>query len=398
MIKKTLSVVTLLAAGVSHAAGFAFDTHSGRATGLSFTTTAITHDSTAIAFNVANILGVQKLDIALGDVTTLPTVSFTPTDKAKQTMDTTVVPPPHVFGVYRLNEQLAAGVGVFVPFAAGSNWKDDFPYRTRGYQAQIAAYYINPSVAYQPHERLRFGVGLDVVRGTVSITRKINFVTSEGTTELGGGGWGVGYNAGVNVVLADKLLNFGAAFRSPVTVTFKGNSDFQDIPEGFQSMLVDQPIQSKTTLPGSLNLGFGFTPIERLTIGFDAHLSLWSTFDDFGVEFENPGLTEILPKNWKDTWNFHLGIEYAVTPNIALRVGGEVDPTPSPGDTLTPDLPDFNRVSASVGVGFNFAPFRADLGYQHVRLLHTDSTVAGFEGFYNGSAHVMGLTLGYTMQ
>src|SRR5262245_57023350 len=103
MMKKTLSVVTLLAAGLSHAAGFSFDTHSGRATGMSFATTAVTYDATAVAFNPANILGVEKLDIAVGDVVTLPQLAFTPEGGAKQTMATTVVPPPHLFGVTRIN-------------------------------------------------------------------------------------------------------------------------------------------------------------------------------------------------------------------------------------------------------------------------------------------------------
>ncbi|MFL5348930.1 MAG: transporter, partial [Hyalangium sp.] len=71
---------------------------------------------------------------------------------------------------------------------------------------------------------------------------------------------------------------------------------------------------------------------------------------------------------------------------------------PTPAETLTPDLPDFDRYSASVGLGFNFEPIRADLGYQFVLLHKTTSTASGFEGFYDGTAHVMGLTIGYSMK
>jgi long-chain fatty acid transport protein len=400
MIKKTLSVVTLLAAGASHAAGFAFDTQSGRATGMSFATASSTNDSTSIAFNPANILGVQKLDISLGDVTTLPQLTLAPaTGQPDQSMDTTVVPLPHVFGVYRLNEQMAAGIGVFVPFAAGANWKDDFLYRTRGYKAQIATYFINPTFAYQPHERLRFGVGLDIVRGTVSLTRKINFVTSEGQAKIGGAGWGLGYNAGVNVEILEKLLSFGAAFRGPTKVKFDGKADFQDVPAGFQSMLSDQDVEAEVTLPGSVDMGFGFTPIDRLTIAADAHMTLWSSLQEFGIAFpNNPALTSLLPKHWDDVWSFHLGAEYGLTETISLRIGGQYDLSGSPSDTLTPDLPDFDRIAGSVGLGFNFSPFRADLGYQYTRLLKTESTALGFAGDYSGQANTIGLTLGYTMK
>lgn len=398
MMKKTLSVVTLLAAGLSHAAGFSFDTHSGRATGMSFATTAVTDDSTAIAFNVANILGVEKLDITVGDVTTLPKLAFTPEGGTKQEMGTTVVPPPHLFGVYRINDSMAAGLGVFVPFAAGSNWKDDFPFRTRGYYARLATYYVNPSFAYQPHKNLRFGVGLDVVRGTVEITRKINFIDTEGAIELGGAGWGFGYNAGINLTLLENLLDVGASFRSPTKMTFKGKGDFQDIPAAFQTTLVDQDLKSTVTLPGSANLGVGITPIEGLTLALDAQLVLWSTFEEFGIEFENPALTNIAAKNWKDTWNFRLGAEYAVTKSVLVRLGASYDPVPSPEDTLTPELPDANRYKASAGLGLKFDPVRVDLGYQFVYLTDTKSTAAGFEGSYSGTAHVLGLTLGYSMK
>lgn len=398
MMKKTLSVVTLLAAGLSHAAGFSFDTHSGRATGMSFATTAVTDDATAIAYNVANMLGVEKLDVAAGDVVTLPNLAFTPEGGAKQTMGTTVVPPPHLFGVYRINDQMAAGLGVYVPFAAGSNWEDDFPFRTRGYKAQLATYFINPSFAYQVHERFRAGVGVNIVRGTVSINRKINFVDTEGEVEIGGAGWGFGYNAGINAVILPKMLNFGVTFRGPSKMTFDGKGDFQDIPPGFQSTLVDQAVTSTVTLPGVLNLGLGYTPIEGLTLAFDAQLVLWSSFKDFGIEFENPALTNIVAKNWKNTWNYRLGAEYAVTETVLARLGASYDPIPSPEDTLTPDLPDANRYKVSAGVGLKFQPVRVDLGYQFVYLSDTTSTAPGFEGTYNGTAHVMGLTVGYSMK
>lgn len=395
MIKQTLSVVTLLAAGASHAAGFSFDTHSARATGLSFATTTVIQDSTAVAYNPANILGVEKLDITVGDVTTLPNLGFTPEGGSKHTMKT-VVPPPHLFATYRVSERVAAGIGLYVPFAAGSNWEDDFPYRTRGYQATLATYYITPTVAYQPHERLRVGFGLSLIRGTVSITRKLQFFDQEGEVELGGGSWGVGYNAGVNVTLVDKLLNFGATFRGPTKLTFKGKGDFRDIPSGFQGTLVDQPIQSTVTMPASTNLGLSFTPLNRLTFAFDAQLVLWSTFQDFFIEFEDESLSPPLAKNWENTWNLRLGVEYGLTDTVTLRVGGQYDPAPTPEDTLTPDLPDADRLKASAGVGLNFSPVRVDVGYQFVYLTDTRSTAPGFEGTYNGNAHVLGLTIGYT--
>jgi long-chain fatty acid transport protein len=138
--------------------------------------------------------------------------------------------------------------------------------------------------------------------------------------------------------------------------------------------------------------------MDRLTIGLDANVVLWSSIDQFGIEFENPELSSFLPKQWKDTWNFHLGAEYGVTEAMDVRLGLAYDPSPSPEETLTPDLPDANRYKASVGLGYDFNPIRADLGYQFAYLGDTKSTAPGIQGTYNGIGHGICLTIGYTMR
>lgn len=399
MMKKTLSVVTLLAAGLSHAAGFSIDTHSARATGLGSTANAVIEDSSAVAYNAANILGVQKLDITLGDTAIIPRLEFTPEGTENtQGFKSTVVPPPHAFAVYRINEKMAAGLGVYVPFGAGANWVDDFVGRTKGYESQVATYFINPTFAYQATDWLRVGAGVSLIRGTVNIRRKLNFVDSEGTIELGGGGWGFGYNVGAQVEAVKNMLSFGAQFRGPSKVDFEGSGDFQDIPPEYQSRLVDQPLTSSITLPGTIGAGVKYTPMERLTLGFDANVVLWSSIEEFGIAFENPELSSFLPKRWEDTWNFHLGAEYGVTEALDVRLGLTYDPSPSPEETLTPDLPDANRYKVSAGVGYDFNPIHVDLGYQFAYLGDTKSTSPGIEGTYGGIGHGITLTLGYTLR
>jgi long-chain fatty acid transport protein len=398
MMKKTLSVVTLLTAGVCQAAGFSIDTHSARATGLASTSTAVMEDSSAVAYNAANILGVQKLDITVGDSAIIPKLKFTPEGGNTQGFKPTVVPPPHLFGVYRINESMAAGIGVYVPFGAGANWVDDFVGRTKGFESQVATYFINPTFAYQATDRLRLGAGVSLVRGTVSIRRKLDFRESEGTVELGGGGWGFGYNLGAQFEAVEKLMSLGVSFRGPAKVSFDGKSDFQDVPAEFQSLLVDQPLSAAITLPGSVGVGLKVTPTQQLMIGVDATMVLWSSIDQFGVEFENPALTSFLPKRWKNTLNLKAGVEYLVTPDLAVRVGGTYDPTVSPEDTLTPDLPDATRIKATVGVGYNFNPVRVDVGYQFTQLTDTKSTAPGIAGTYNGNGHVVAATVGYSLK
>ncbi|NMO22155.1 transporter [Pyxidicoccus fallax] len=397
-MKKTLSVVALLAAGTSQAAGFQINTQSARSTGMGNATAAWLTDSSAIYYNAANILGDKKLDVTVGDTGILPSLKFTPVGGTEQGQKTTLSPPPHVFATYRVMDKLAVGLGVYTPFGARSRWVDDFTGRFRARESAMAIYNINPTVAYQVHERIRVGAGLNIGRGTLELKRGLDFVESEGNVHMGASAWGVGFNAGVQGVVVPKLVTVGVHYRSTMKLGFEGNADFQNIPAEFQSRLPDTRVEGDVTLPQSIAAGIAVTPLERLTVAFDANLVDWSDFKELAIQFpDNPSLNNPLPKRWKATWNFHLGAEYGVTEALQVRAGLVLDPSPSPDDTLTPDLPDADRLAVTAGVGYNFGVLRADAGYQFVSLSDKESTAVGMPGTYNGTAHVFGLTLGYSM-
>jgi long-chain fatty acid transport protein len=48
-----------------------------------------------------------------------------------------------------------------------------------------------------------------------------------------------------------------------------------------------------------------------------------------------------------------------------------------------------------VGLGYSFRAFQFDVGYQLVVVVPGESTAPGYEGSYGGSAHVLGLSVGY---
>jgi hypothetical protein len=105
-----------------------------------------------------------------------------------------------------------------------------------------------------------------------------------------------------------------------------------------------------------------------------------------------------LKKKWWDTASLHLGGEYDVTPSLSARVGFVYDPTPTPANTLTPDLPDATRLKFAAGAGWRHpSGFFADLAVQIVALLPQESTAVGFPGTYSGSAGVLSFTVGYRL-
>jgi long-chain fatty acid transport protein len=394
-MQKALLVVTLLAASTSQAAGLAIDAQNGRATGMGSVGVASSQDSSSLYYNPAGILGVTRMDAQLGDSLILLGLGFTREGGSKQTQHT-VSPPPHAFFVYRLHEKVAAGVGVFTPFGANSQWPDDFVGRFIARRSRVATYDINPTVAFAPLSWLRLGAGFQAVYGTVDVSRQLNLVTTEGSVALSGNDWGFGFNAGVQADVVPQFLTLGVQFRSQVKMGFRGDADFTTPPE-YTPASPDQPFTLDVTMPASLGLGVALVPLPKLLVAVDVNWVRWSSVRQLHFQLQDtPRASPPAPKNWEDRWNLHLGAEYGVTSALAVRAGFVYDPTPSPEETLSPDLPDANRVRLSVGAGYSFSSFRVDAGYQLVLLTDQPSTFQPLPGTYSGSAHVVGLTLGYS--
>jgi long-chain fatty acid transport protein len=397
-MKKTLTLVTLLAAGTSQAAGIAVDTQAGRATGMGSTGVANSQDASAIYYNAAGILGVKQMDAQLGGTLIAPSLSFTREGGTRQTQSP-LSPPPHAYFVYKFSPQVAAGVGVFTPFGANSQWPDDFVGRELAKTSQVATYDINPTVGFAPLDWLRLGAGVQVVYGTLDVSRAINFgPAGEGAVAISAADWGFGYNLGVQADLVPMFLTLGAHYRSEVRMELAGDATFTGVPPPLapSPALQNADITSRLTLPASVGLGLAVTPLKRLQVAVEANWVQWSSLQEILFEFPQPERNARSVKDWHSRVNVRLGGEYGVTDALAVRAGFVYDPTPSPEETLAPDLPDANRLKFSLGAGYAFSSFRADLGYQFVMLQEQRSTFTPLPGTYSGSAHVLGLTLGYS--
>lgn len=396
---KTLNLlVTVLCSGTAStawAAGFAIDVHGGRATGMAAAVTAFIDDAEAVYYNPAGLAQGKVLDLRVGATPIVPAFSYQ--NSAGQTSSGIVrpVPPPHIYASYGITDELSVGLGVFSPYGLVVPWHSGWEGRFLTLNSDLKTFYINPEVAYRFMGRVRVGAGIQIVRATVSLKRSINFVDSEGLAELAGGTWGVGGNGGVQIDLIPNLLSFGATYRSSVNGDINGRAHFSNIPTAFQGTAKDQNVSTHLSLPGQFSLGVAFQALPNLKLAFNSDYVGWQVIQRLVISFQDPSLTQVLPKNWKHTWNYHLGAEYTLNPQWRFRAGIMYDPTPSPQDTMTPELPDANRVNIALGAGYQWSNFAVDLGYQLVVITSATSTAPQFPGSYSGVANLASLTFGY---
>lgn len=405
MRTQLLVLASLFVASAASAAGFKVDTHDARATALGVSLTADVDDPSAVLYNPAGLVQGKKLQVRLGDTLIIPMFQTTPAAGETQRAKSTPVPPPHFYISYGFDEDATIGLGFYVPYGLDLEWEPEWAGRGLITFSSLKNYFINPEIAYRLWKRLRIGAGVEIVRSTVELKRDINLVDRWATLDLAGGAWGVGANAGLQLDVLSKdqglgELKLGAAYRTPVSLAFSGAADFESVPDEFAHHLKDQDVKTSLTLPQSLSLGLAYANTVGgvdFRIGFSAEYTGWQTLGALKLEFEDPSLSQTLPKRLQHAWAFGGGLELGFAQHYRVRVGAMYDGSPFPPETLGPDLPDADRINVSGGLGYRRGGLALDLAYMAVLLQDFESTYAYLPATYGGTVHVLGLTLGYSL-
>jgi long-chain fatty acid transport protein len=394
-----LGAIATLYARDASAAGTALDVQSGRGTGMASATTAWIDDSSSIFYNPAGIARGKVLSTEVGINFIAPTFSHTSPAGEKTTMPFSVITPFQAYLSGGITDNLSVGLGVFTPYGLTINWPDGWPGRNQITEASLRTFYVNPTVAYRMGP-LRIGAGFQLVRATLELKRDINFGDQFGSADLGGGTWGAGANVGAQLEAVKQYLSFGAHYRSAVRLNFDdARANFSNVPGGLAGTLRDQPVSGGITQPDSLAMGVSSRPIKDLVIAVDAVWYGWNKFRSVDLTYPNDTtgtLSSSQPKNWNNTVNVHAGAEGILGDHWMLRGGILVDPSPSPSNTLTPDVPDATRINLAVGGSYRmYSGFKVDVGYQFIILTNKTSTAPQFAGDYGGFVNILGLSVGY---
>ncbi len=389
-----------LGAPDARAAGIGLDVQSARATSMGAAVTGFIDDPSAVYYNPAGISQGKKLEMEVGDTLILPSSTFENPKGASTTTPFSVVPPFQFYAVGGITKNLSVGIGLFTPYGLTLKWPAGWEGRSFLTYGNVASYDANPTVAYR-FGPLRVGAGLQVVYSTVDLQRDIALPSGGfGSSELGGDGWGVGGNVGIQVEAVPKVLSFGLHYRSAVAIDYAGNAHFGGIPQTLAGTIHDQRVTTRLVLPDSFAAGIAVRPTPKLLLDADVVYYGWEHFQSIDVAFPDDATGSLAthePKNWSSTVNFHLGGEFTFSDAWSGRAGVVIDPTPSPDETTLPDLPDSTRVGFCLGAGYRHkSGFKADLGYEFILLTSRNSTAPQFPGSYSGFANLIGVSVGYT--
>ncbi len=419
-------------------------------------------DGSAIYFSPAGLAGLAGTHFSVGVTAIAATGNFTDDLLAHRTdLDNPVIPVPNAYLTHQFSPKLTAGIGVYAPYGLETKWPvAGFEGRFLGYNTDVRSIYIQPTVAYQVHPRLKVGVGVAYITSTLKLKQRQDLSSvalpptllalfpppapPPGTTfgmlgvptgtdfvdaNLDASGSGFAVNFGGILKVTDRL-SIGGHWLTRKKINYDGTAKFTSVATGLalpvtigtcpacvpagtpvdallasqfapDSALSNGSVSTSIYMPPQGSLGFSYKMNDKWNVMADYQYVVWGWFSEVPIDFANPGTPDITlhPAN-KDTHGFRFGTEYRYNAKVQLRGGYLYHTGASPAQFVTPLLPEGARNEFTIGAGVELTPkLHADLAYQFIKQNDRRGTVnpaVGNTGLYQFKANLFGIGLAYT--
>ena len=315
---------------------------------------------------------------------------------------------PSLYAALPLNETLAVGLGLNVPFGLVTDYDDDWMGRFQARRSKIETINVAPSIAWRPNKQWSIGLGINYQTIDAKLTNSVNYSAVvaqglqqlvqagqlppsavptllaanaglEGRTKLDGDDAAWGFNVGVLFEPVEGT-RIGLSYRSKYKYEVDGDVAFT-VPTATNpvgagiiaaasapgALLSNQDITVDITLPELVTASITQQVGPAFRLMADLSWQRWSRIEELRVE-NNAGTTiSLTPEEWDDTWRVNIGGEWEMSDRWTLRAGAAYDQSAVPDSTRTPRLPDSDRIW--IAVGAQWRPSDAvvvDAGYAHL--------------------------------
>lgn len=401
---RTLAAAAMVAATLgANAEGYQINTLSARQNGMGHTGTSLKLGSESMIFNPAALAFMEnRIQFSGTGSFIFSHVKATHNGNAYETSNGASTPIAANLGM-KIYDNLAAGICFYTPYGSGINWGENWPGATLNQSVKLRMYTVQPTLSWRILPNLSIGAGAMVTWGTVDLNKGLvdaatlngvlammgsdsRFTDTPASVNLSGNAaTTVGVNVGVMWDITDKIT-FGADFRSKMNLKVKsGNASVSYANELAQGLLQSQlglinEANFTASMPAAAVLTFGlsYKPTTRLTLAAEAQWTFWSAYKQLDIDFLSESLTAFdqhITKDYRNSWTFHAGAEYAMTDRLDLRLGLMIDTTPVNSDYYNPETPGCTKIEPSCG--FSFSPvknFSIDASLMYVAGLSRDGS------------------------
>lgn len=374
-------------------------------------------DGSAILYNPAAI-ALQRNTVSLGWTGVTSGGSFTH-DHSLRVIERERVTGSHPtgFASIALSGPITAGLGLFTPIDMRVDWPvEPFEGRHVAYSARVSALYLQPTAAYRLSDRLALGGGIDLVRGSLELRRRLELAplasgylhpvtggpVSYGELGVPAGidfaderlavrGSGTGFHLAA-LARPAGALSIGIRYLHSVRIAYSGDASYEavetgltlpasnplSLPPGTQvdalvgvrfrdGSLADQPLRTELTLPPQVVVGAAWRARGDLRLLGDVQWTGWRRWDGAALDFAG-GDDRVLVLDYRDATTYRLGAEYQPARSVTVRGGLIHGSSPQREFSVSPLFPEGARSAYALGLGYRVSDALAlDLGYQRIR-------------------------------
>ncbi len=353
--------------------GFENASYSAKTLGQANAVIARPQDPSTISFNPAGMMELPGVQVSAG----LQNLDWRIFHRNNATGDHTqsdarlillpslyaTVNPGNMPGEF-LDNRLAFGVGVNSPFGLQNSFPARDPFGDVGYDNRLKLAATTIGGAFQATDWLSVGSGA-IYYNAFDYGQEFSYpnaavlgvAADDGEAKVDSTGHAWGWNFGI-LAKWREAHKFAFSFRSGANLKMKGTAKIEGIvlgaAQGFPTFPnFETGITTDIPLPFNMTGGYAYEPSDQWAAEFDVGYTDWSQFADQDYEFDNP--TAVLralgtiPRNYDDTWSFHLGGHRRWNPKIDLYGGFAFYTAASPKKHVDNFLPDANRYLWTAG-------------------------------------------------
>jgi len=384
-----------------------------RATALGGAYTAYASDPFAAYYNPAGLTQIESMTVAVGSAFMDPNLKAKGYKVKKEGMtimgpkdfrdESDVLAVPHLGFAMPVNSKIAFGIAAYAPFGLHLKWDDtndpaSNPAAYNSYESWYTRFVVNPTVAYKFSDKLSLGFGVAIGRSESGTYKNSYDLYQSGITGAIEGDLTdeLNYSWNVGVMYNPvETVTIGITYRSRADADFEGDLELKNLSAEEKALINTKlsaglglpydvvasgnNFKSKIELtdvdhPSQVQFGLRYAPNDRLSIEGDLVWTNWSNVENQTVIIKDPYLQallgtdrEVYKRNWENTRQIKIGIEYLLNDMFTFRCGYYYDPSPIPDSTFDIVWSDADKKSYSVGLGVNLGSWTIDGSFQYIR-------------------------------
>jgi len=318
------------------------------ARGNAFTATA--DNPSAVFYNAAGLTQIEGSSVRANAYSIALDYEFEDGGR-DAAMDNEFQTVPSAFFAHRFEDApLAAGIGVYAPFALGSDWERQAPFADVAFEGDLRYVKTHPTLAWQMTDTFSVAVGPTFDHADLTLK---NDNPALGGLKFEGNDRDVGFTVAARWA-PNEHHAFGLNYQGRTTMNFSGTTTLGGAAQSGRAEL---------EFPESVVFGYSWRPNERWNLEFNLDWTNWDRVNT--VDLRNSAGPDLaFPLNWDSAFIWEFGATRHWPDGWHLSGGYTFVENAVPDADFIPIVPDSDRHFFALGLGREGERFAWQLTYQ----------------------------------